>query len=217
MIPLISRCQVARRIPVPPRLPGRRQSEFLAGRRCAAQALALAGHPSPPWVAIRPDGGPDWPPGFVGSISHSHDVAVAAVERSSRLRSIGIDVERVVDEGRAARLRHVVMTPVEERRSFREQDHLSACQRFTLAFSAKESLFKCLRPILDRWVEFGEVEMSELDAERGTFGLRIAADLSSEFSRGYELRGRFAWFEQHVLTAVELDVPGARSRACTSS
>jgi enterobactin synthetase component D len=166
---------------------------------------------------VRLDGGPDWPPGFVGSISHSHDFAVAAVERSSRLRSIGIDVERVVDEERAARLRHVVMTPAEERRSFHEQDRLTPCQRFTLVFSAKESLFKCLRPVLDRWVEFGEVEMSELDAEGGTFALRIAADLGSEFSRGLALRGRFAWFEGHILTAVELDVPGARARACASN
>jgi enterobactin synthetase component D len=168
---------------------------------------------------MRPDGGPDWPIGFVGSISHCHDIAVAAAERSSRLRSIGIDVERIADEGRATRLRHVVMTPDEERRSFGSHALLTVRQRFTLVFSAKESALKCSRPVVphERSIELGDFEMGEVDAHRGTFALRIVTELGAEFSPGYELFGRFAWFEEHVLTVVELEGPPPRPSACHSS
>src|SRR5690606_3948746 len=56
----------------------KRQSEFLAGRLCAREALAcLTQQRSIP--AVGEDGAPQWPAGVVGSITHGAGLALAVV------------------------------------------------------------------------------------------------------------------------------------------
>src|SRR5208283_1858886 len=61
------------------RATAKRVGEFLAGRFCARAAIeALAGAPVE-LLPRGPDGCPVWPPGLVGSISHTDRFATAAV------------------------------------------------------------------------------------------------------------------------------------------
>ena len=69
-----------------------RQSVRDATRLIAAQLLEAQGAGNT--VILRgPDRAPQWPPGFVGSMTHTARFAAVAVLRESMARSVGIDVE----------------------------------------------------------------------------------------------------------------------------
>ncbi|GAA2473912.1 hypothetical protein ACFPFX_34625 [Streptomyces mauvecolor] len=76
------------------RVSERRRREFLAGRAAAAEALArrdMQGYS----VSRTERGVPVWPPGVVGSISHSRTWAVSVVFDSDIAICCGVDIEEV--------------------------------------------------------------------------------------------------------------------------
>jgi enterobactin synthetase component D len=122
---------------------GRRQAEFLLGRRASRTALAAARIAGGPVLV---DGRrPLFPPGAVGSISHCGDVAVAIVGLTARYRSIGVDIEVCPPPSDGT---HLVLS--EQERAW-TQDGTTEAQRehrLLRAFSAKEAAYKALDPIL---------------------------------------------------------------------
>jgi len=70
----------------------RRLREFAAGRHAAHMAIRRMGG-VPDAIPVGEGGAPAWPEKFVGSISHSADVALAVVGHRSAFWSIGVDVE----------------------------------------------------------------------------------------------------------------------------
>lgn len=154
----------------------RRRADFAAGRDCARRALRRAGYRDAPLLRGA-NGAPQWPCGVVGSLTHGAGLCCAVVARARDARAVGIDVESAV--GLDADLRRLVCTPSEL------AHHRSLDASFgdwpKLTFSAKEAVYKCLSPILRRFVDFGEV-MIEFGADegphRGSFKVR-AADIST--------------------------------------
>lgn len=76
-------------------LPGavaKRQREFAAGRAAARMALAGIGVAAQA-IAQGADRAPVWPPGVVGSITHTGDACLAIAIPSAMCRGIGIDLE----------------------------------------------------------------------------------------------------------------------------
>tara|TARA_R110002020_G_scaffold112746_1_gene259310 strand:- start:3092 stop:3868 length:777 start_codon:yes stop_codon:yes gene_type:complete len=122
-----------------------RRCEYLAGRRCAHSALASLGCGQAD-VVIGPDGAPDWPPGFSGSISHSSSWAAAVVTATGGLRP-GIDCESIIDASAFGDMAERVATRTELDSAERLLG--DRCLALTLVFSAKESAYKSL-PIADR-------------------------------------------------------------------
>lgn len=82
---LQERAQVAKAV-------AKRQREFLTGRAAARAALARLGV-SADEVPIAANRTPIWPPGVVGSITHSASECLVAVARRADLRALGLDVE----------------------------------------------------------------------------------------------------------------------------
>ena len=78
-----------------------RKREFIAGRFCAHEAMVLANIP-PEHIQIGGKGEPIWPSNIVGSITHSHGYAAAAVARKSDIVSLGLDAE--IDEPLSSRV-----------------------------------------------------------------------------------------------------------------
>jgi 4'-phosphopantetheinyl transferase EntD len=70
----------------------RRVAAFRAGRRCAALALADLGLPPAP-VLRGPAGDPRWPPGVIGSVSHSGALAAAVVAPAGAAVAVGADLQ----------------------------------------------------------------------------------------------------------------------------
>ncbi len=136
----------------------KRKAEFLAGRLCAALALRAAGQP----VEVDRDGrAPVWPRGVAGSISHCAGHAIAAV--SLRHGAVGLDCEEVMSDSRAEDLGRALVSPGEE--ALRPAS-LPRAAFVTLAFSAKEALYKALSPRLSRIPGFLEAQVVEIGSSQ---------------------------------------------------
>jgi len=192
---------------MPERAVAKRRAEFLAGRFAAQQALTLLGVDGVP--RRNEDGSPRWPEQVVGSITHGAARALCAVALSSEVRAIGIDAERLMDEGAKDELRARICS-LDERalleRSLPSPEH----HLVTFAFSAKESLYKCLFPLVGRFMDFSAARVvAALGAESGPgivgeLTLELSVDWSEEFRRGQQLRASFLASDAHVESAVVL-------------
>jgi enterobactin synthetase component D len=179
----------------------KRQTEFLAGRTCAYEALRrLTGIPGIP--AVAEDRSPCWPQGVVGSITHGAGWAAAVVTRSDQWRGLGLDVEKLLPVTRADRLAAEILTP-RELEGYAELPDAQRALRVTLAFSIKESLFKALYPLVNKRFYFQEAELIHHDSD-GHARLRLFNDLSEEWKTGAELEGQFVQFEDYLLSLVSI-------------
>jgi enterobactin synthetase component D len=179
----------------------KRQTEYLAGRLCAREALAqLSGTASTPGTG--PDRAPQWPTGSLGSITHGSGWAGAVVGNSTEWRGLGLDVERILPVSRAQRLAREILTPAELLR----MDGLTAeqcAQRVSLTFSLKESLFKALYPQVLRHFYFQDAELLSIAADNKV-RLRLLLDLHADWPAGSELDGQFTEFDGYVLSLVSI-------------
>jgi len=128
----------------------RRQREFAEGRACAQTLLKH-------WnvtekVGVGEDRAPIWPVGFTGSISHTDHWIWSAVTKSDQNPSLGIDTEIVVDENTRKTLYDDILT--EQERMVVQSLGFDPELTFTLAFSAKESFYKCWYPITREFFGF---------------------------------------------------------------
>ena len=73
----------------------------------------------------------------------------------------------------------------------------------TLTFSAKESLFKALYPIVQKRFYFEHAEVLEW-SEAGQVRLRLLTDLSPEWRHGAELNGQFCVNQGQLLSLVSV-------------
>ena len=166
---------------------GRRSDHFSSGRyaaRCAQIDLGLT--PSP----IGKDGRvPIWPRGLVGAISHDSMYAGAMV--SNGFRGVGIDFEK---SDRVQEKLFKKLFSSSEIENIRDLPNGAA----TIMFSAKESIYKAIYPILRRYVGFHEVEI-KLDWEAKTFDVQYVGKEMTQvmvLTRG----GCWAISGGHVLT-----------------
>ncbi|MBJ2181384.1 4'-phosphopantetheinyl transferase superfamily protein [Pseudomonas veronii] len=181
----------------------KRQAEFLAGRLCARAALQqLDNLDCVP--AIGEDRAPVWPPHISGSITHSSGHAAAIVGHKAQWRGLGMDLENVLSLERAERLAGEILTADELQRMARLPREQHA-RLVTLTFSAKESLFKALYPIVQKRFYFEHAEVVEW-SEHGQMRLRLLTELSGEWCHGKELVGQFAVDGEQLLSLVAIGV-----------
>jgi 4'-phosphopantetheinyl transferase EntD len=148
----------------------RRRATFQGGRGCARAALRELGSPK---VAIpaAPSGAPIWPPAFVGSISHTNEIAAAVVAHSQQVRGLGLDLETDEPFDDPAMVR-IVCRP-EELISGRDPSDAENLRRGKLLFVVKEAVYKLYRPLSDTFLEFDDLSVS-LDESTGAFSADLA-------------------------------------------
>ena len=190
------RAYVARAVP-------RRRAEFGTARVCARRALADLGF-GPRSLVPGPDRAPRWPPGVVGSISHSDGHCAVVVARSSSASGLGLDVEREGSLSTDPEIEAAVCVAA-ERHWLTHRPDAERGRLVRLLFSAKEAFYKCQYPSTRTALDFHDVELC-IDLAHGTFAVRVhrtgAAWRSLERARGRLLRT--AGF---VATAVTLPPP----------
>ena len=186
--------------------PDKRQRQYLEGRRCANQALLKAGFKGADCIIEKGlNGEPIWPLGWVGSITHTQGYTAAAVARSIHLRGMGIDSEPIMSLDSAQKTQHRILTQ-------NEADRASTSIPFsnpifvTLVFSAKESIYKCLRPHVSDFFGFQGAEIFAIDQSLGQFQFRLTKKIGHEFVAGWVGLGRFYFNKQLVHTSVELNL-----------
>lgn len=144
-----------------------RRRDFTAGRVCARRALTDLGLAAVP-VSAAADRSPIWPPGVVGSITHTKGFCAAAAAHATDVRSVGMDAEqhRELNPG----VRRLICLP----------DELDRCARLpsgiswpAVIFSAKETIYKAWHPLVGSWLDFHDA-LVDLDPATGVFTARIA-------------------------------------------
>jgi 4'-phosphopantetheinyl transferase EntD len=177
----------------------KRRHQFTAGRLCARAAFVALGAPPGP-ILHGEDRAPIWPPGVVGTITHTDTwCAAAAARESDGVRSLGLDVEP--DTPLKPELIKTITVP--EERVF--LDAQPASERYLLAkliFSAKECAYKCQYPLSRAYFGFQGMRV-HLDMAGGAF-VAVFQREAGEFAPGDELRGRLLIAHGHVLTAMTL-------------
>lgn len=178
----------------------KRRLEFTAGRACARRAMAAIGAPAAPIPQLA-DRAPQWPPGLVGSISHTESWCAAAVARiSDGVVALGVDLEPFEPIG--PDLMEIICLP--EEREF--IDGYPAVERGLLAktiFSAKECAYKCQYPLSRTVLGFHAMRII-LDLRQSSFLAVFQRDAGAAFAAGRTLPGRFLVDQGHVATAMVL-------------
>ncbi len=176
-----------------------RRCEFITARHCAREALARLGYAPAP-ILTGPKREPLWPPGVVGSITHTPGFRAAAVASQSVVASIGIDAEQ----------NDKLPDGIEESVTVRgEREMLAALLRAfpatnwdRLLFSAKESVYKAWYPLTHRGLGFDDARV--VIQPTGTFAAKLLVD-GARTDGGpplMELRGRFVVGDRLIATAV---------------
>lgn len=172
-----------------------RIEQFTAGRVCSRIALGRLGVAATTPVLRGEDRAPIWPPGFIGSISHTDTWCAAAVARTDDIRSLGIDLESSTPLKEALLKR--VCTPKE-----RDWLHQLPAPGVTgkIVFSAKEAVYKCQYPLSTQFLGFHavEVELGD-DSFQAVFQQEAGV-----FKPGDVVSGRYLVEEGLVATACEL-------------
>jgi 4'-phosphopantetheinyl transferase EntD len=194
-------------VPIPDALANavlKRRVEFAAGRRCVREALAVC-DPSRAndAIGVGTQREPIWPAGIVGAIAHTRGYVAAAVARSESMRGVGLDVERWMDANAPGRIGSKIVA-AEESRALVAQTGWPAQEVLTVAFSAKESVYKCLFPEVQRYFGFHDAWVERIDAARGTFEVRLVTTLTEGLRTGLVLEGRFSRMADVVFTALAL-------------
>ena len=135
----------------------KRKREYRAGRNAAKQAILQLGYDKPFLIMKEGNRKPAWPPGIVGSITHTGSYCAAAVAYSKDYAGIGIDVEKTKPLSSA--LAAKVCTS-------REREWIKARQQVgdktpwcMVIFSIKESIYKLFNPIHQVFLGFLEAEV----------------------------------------------------------
>jgi len=143
-----------------------RRQQFAAGRWLARQSLAKLGLEARPLLSDA-QRVPLWPPGIIGTISHTQSWCAAAVARSGEVGALGIDVEPRSPLDVALWPR--ICRP-EERARLDELDPERAGLLAKAFFCAKESIYKALYPSVRVFLDFQgmyiELEQTEPELYR---------------------------------------------------
>lgn len=153
----------------------RRRLDFVMGRYVAAMALAQLGLAREP-ILVGPGRAPVWPPSVVGSIAHTQGFAGAVAARDADVLGIGLDIEILQP---LADVAEQIATPAETAVA---AGHALGEDYWSVLFSAKEAIYKCLWPSLRRFIGFHEVAI-RIDDRQGRFAITRHADLGPTADR----------------------------------
>ena len=134
----------------------KRQREFVAGRILAKRILSFLGVNNFP-VLSGEFREPLWPNDIVGSISHCDNYCFVAAAKNRNFYSIGVDIE--TSNPLAENLEDIVCTNSEQNWIKLTKSKGCLLPLSKIIFSSKESIYKCIYPILKRYVDFKEVEI----------------------------------------------------------
>lgn len=189
----------------------KRIAEFAAGRACARAALRALGVVDFALLPA-PDRQPQWPAGFVGSITHTTGYAAAAVAPQSSMLALGLDAEVI---GAPTRDIWSTIARADERLWLESLPAGEQPAAVTLLFAAKEAFYKCQYPLVGEWLDFHDlrVRVSGWGGAEGTFLVDGARDLGLARHVALPLAGHYRFHELLVAAAVYAAHEGAGAGA----
>ncbi|TDF38537.1 4'-phosphopantetheinyl transferase superfamily protein [Alteromonadaceae bacterium M269] len=158
----------------------KRKAEFLAGRYAAKLALEQVGITGFT-VNIGENRQPLWPSDIRGSITHTNDLACCVVTKKEHCSALGLDTENLLNEKTANDIAKNIVT--EKERLVLERYSTIFSESCTLAFSAKESLFKALYDEVGQYFDFLDAEITDLCSTTNKMTLTLLKDLSPSIKK----------------------------------
>jgi 4'-phosphopantetheinyl transferase EntD len=163
----------------------KRRHEFRAGRAYARAALTVLGV-KPCDIPVGELRQPVWPPGIVGSISHTDKLSFAIAARSVNFRALGIDLEG--DDALDPDLIALVCRP-EELQAHGNRGR-SGMDEAKLCFVIKEAFFKAYFPGTGAFLEFEDVSVT-IDMYNQSFHAKLIAQSKPSLAGSRALSGHF--------------------------
>lgn len=169
-----------------------RIQEFTLGRSVAKQAvLAQNADQDKTGLAIlkTPEGLPVWPEGIVGSISHTHNMAVAVCASNTQVKALAVDIEK----------KRTVNTSL-ERKLLTENECLQGWggepqRALVTLFSIKESIYKAACALAEQPVTLKPFSVTPLENNQ------FMCDVGELIGRSnVNIKGHYAWFDDVVIS-----------------
>jgi enterobactin synthetase component D len=186
----------------------KRKAEFLAGRIITREAMKIMRIPMVD-IPISINRAPHWPKGVAGSISHSNSQVFCLL--SNKKNGIGIDYEKFIPAENAADIQHSIINKKEV--SLFSKIIFDFNKALTLAFSAKESLFKALYFSVGKYFDFLDVTIISFqdkssDDSSSLLGLTLELniDLNEDISKGRTFKIFYQWQNEGVLSFMSANV-----------
>jgi 4'-phosphopantetheinyl transferase EntD len=188
-----------------------RRRTFTTGRACARRALSELGT-APIAIARDRHGAPCWPAGIVGSITHCAGYTAAAVAHAGTWRCLGIDAEPHGPLPRGGVLARIASSQEQQRLEDLAAEHPAVCWD-RLLFSAKESVYKAVYPLMGERLAFKDVSIvfamrDARDAQDGSFKAHLPTPVLRT-ARPQSLAGRWLIENGLLLTAIVNPAPRA--------
>jgi len=174
-----------------------RKREFIAGRFCASEAMKSANIP-PEHIRIGEKGEPIWPHNIVGSITHSHGYAAAAVAKKSEVLSLGLDAE--TNEPLSSKVLQRIGN-AQEQEWVKSVDSSLIQNPGKVLFSAKEATYKAWYPITQEWLGFQEAHI-DFHSDENTFTVHIQKNGPIR-----EMHGKYDTRKGVIIAAIEIPSP----------
>jgi 4'-phosphopantetheinyl transferase EntD len=183
-----------------------RVEEFATGRLCARVALAELGIEGFA-LLMAPDRSPLWPPGVVGSISHTAGYCAAVAGSRKQFLGLGLDTE-VLAAVRAG-LWHRLCAPI-ELASLRALPDSQRGRAAALIFAAKEAFYKAQYPLTQEVLEFDAIaiEFGCLNGAAGDFTVVPTRCMALQRLSPGPLCGRYEFHGQFVSAGLALPAAG---------
>lgn len=135
----------------------RRRIDFAGARACAREAMSRLGVPAGP-ILRGGRGMPVWPPGLVGTLTHTDGLRAAALASTGRVRSLGLDVEQHAPL--VAGVLEAISLPEEAAWVRVARAEVADVAWDALLFTAKEATYKAWFPLTHRWLGFGDAQIT---------------------------------------------------------
>jgi len=181
-----------------------RKADYLAGRAVAVLAMRRLGHANA-GVTTAPSRAPIWPEGLAGSLSHARGRCACLLSRNTAV-GYGIDTEAVATGTSLQAILSETLTARD--RQWVAQSALPTSTAATLAFSAKEALFKALYPQVGQYFGFDAAELSGPPEGTG-LSLALTTALTPHLKTGQSFGLHPCLSDPHVPTWLAAPVPGS--------
>ncbi len=175
----------------------KRKKEFIAGRSLVRRAFSKLDYPNCA-IPVGTKREPIWPTDISGSITHDGDYCCVAVVKKNKLSLVGIDLasQSPLDDN----LKELICTK-------RDFINIQSMNRFVLqidpyklVFSIKESVYKCLFPIVKEYFDFRDVTI-EIKPDTKTSLINLE---NSHLKKIVDLKltSKFCFVDDYIFTAV---------------
>ena len=177
----------------------KRRAEFSLGRYCAHRALSKFKLEAEPILRNPDTREPCWPGSVRGSITHSENLAAAAVGLDKDISGVGIDMENLSRNINFNIRRHVCVET--ELKYLESLSPDQAYRDIRIIFSAKESIFKCLFPISRTYLYFQDATVT-INEKNSDFSFILSKECVGITPEGFQHYGKYSIEENMLLTSI---------------